>query len=76
MCKLYKNGAEAWPIAREAGGRRPVLEKVIVEGEIPAGHGVVHLTPDQARYLRSRLTQITLAFLHENVWGGEDAHAQ
>ena len=48
----------------------------LVEGDGPAGHGVVHLTPDQARYLHDRLTQITLAFLHENVWGGEDARAQ
>ena len=76
MHKLGTHGAEAWPIAREGTSSRPTLEKVVIESKHPDGHGVVHLSPDQALYIHSRLTQITLAFLHENGWGGEDARAQ
>jgi hypothetical protein len=74
--RMSRCGAKVWPISHEGETLPPVLEKVVVEGDYPAGHGVVHLTPDQALYLHSRLTQITLAFLHENTWGGEDARAQ
>jgi hypothetical protein len=74
--KLSKCGAKVWPITHEAEGVPAVLEEVIVESEHSKGHGVIHLTPDQARYIQGRLSQITLAFLHENVWSGEDARVQ
>ena len=76
LYQLSRCGAKVWPISGEADGLPPVLEKVVVESEHPDGHGLVHLSPDQARYVHGRLTHITLAFLHENVWGGEDARAQ
>src|SRR5262245_4748509 len=41
-----------------------VLDEVIVESDHPSGHGLVHLTPDQALALLSRLTQLDAAFLH------------
>jgi hypothetical protein len=52
------------------------LEAVLVESVHPDGHGVVRLSPEQALAIRDRLEQITLAFLHENVWGGEDVRTQ
>jgi hypothetical protein len=69
-------GAKVWPISHEIDGAPAVLEQVVIESEHPQGHGVIHLSPDQARYIQSRLSQITLAFLHENVWSGEDARVQ
>ena len=74
--RLSRCGAKVWPISHEAATVPPVLEQVIVESEHPDGRGLIHLTPDQVRYLHNRLTHITLAFLHENTWGGEDARAQ
>jgi hypothetical protein len=74
--ELRKCGARVWPIVHEAEGSPPALEQVVVESEHPDGHGTVHLSPEQARYLHGRLTHITLAFLHENAWGGEDARMQ
>ena len=73
---LSRCGAKVWPISHEHDNLPPVLEKVVVESDHPDGRGLIHLTPDQARYIHSRLTHITLAFLHENVWGGEDARSQ
>ena len=73
---LSRCGAKVWPISHEETDLPPVLEKVVIESDHPDGHGVVQLSPDQALYIHSRLTHITLAFLHENGWGGEDARAQ
>lgn len=73
---LSRCGAKVWPISHEAASLPPTLEKVVVESEHPDGTGLIHLSPDQVRYIHSRLTHITLAFLHENVWGGEDARGQ
>jgi hypothetical protein len=74
--KLSKCGAKVWPIGREEEGKPAVLDWVVVESEHPQGHGMVFLSPDQARYIQGRLSQITLAFLHENILSGEDARAQ
>jgi hypothetical protein len=74
--KLSTCGAKVWPISHEGTDLPPVLEKVVVESAHPGGSGVIHLSPDQALYVHSRLTHITLAFLHENTWGGEDARSQ
>jgi hypothetical protein len=73
---LSKCGAKVWPITHEADGSSSILEQVVIESEHPQGHGVIHLTPDQTRYIHSRLSHITLAFLHDNAWGGEDARIQ
>jgi hypothetical protein len=70
------SGTRVWPIVHEGAELPPVLDEVVIESEHPDGHGFIRLTPDQARYIHGRLTHITLAFLHENVWGGEDALAQ
>jgi hypothetical protein len=74
--QLSRCGAKVWPISHNGADRPPGLEQVVVESEHPDGPGLVHLSPDQACYIHNRLTHITLAFLHENVWGGEDARAQ
>ena len=74
--RLSTCGAKVWPISHEGTSPPPVLEQVVVESEHPDGHGLLHLTPEQAQYLHSRLSHITMAFLHENVWAGEDARAQ
>ena len=74
--KLSKCGAKVWPITHEDNGSPTTLVQVVIESEHPQGHGVIHLSPDQARYIHSRLSHITLAFLHDNLWGGEDARVQ
>ncbi|HET8521944.1 MAG TPA: hypothetical protein VFL82_01850 [Thermomicrobiales bacterium] len=74
--EMSRCGAKVWPIGSEREGETPVLEQVVIESQHPDGDGVIHLTPEQARYIHGRLTHITLAFLHENVWGGEDARDQ
>ena len=76
MEQMSRSGAKVWPISHESGSLPPTLEKVVVESEHADGHGLIHLSPDQATYIHARLTHITLAFLHENVWGGEDASVQ
>jgi hypothetical protein len=69
-------GAEAWPIASESADIPPDLEKVVIECDCPGGQGPIHLSPDQVLYVQDRLTHITLAFLHDKGWGGEDARNQ
>jgi hypothetical protein len=76
VVRLGREGAEAWPLSHAGADGRPVLEAVLVESVHPDGHGVVRLSPEQALAIRDRLEQITIAFLHENVWGGEDARTQ
>jgi len=76
VAQMSRSGAKVWPISHEAEALPPTLEKVVVESELEDGHGLIHLSPDQAIYIHARLTHITLAFLHENVWGGEDASVQ
>jgi hypothetical protein len=49
---------------------------VCIRSEHPFGSGECCMTEHEARYIRSRLAQIAIAFLHENVWGGEDALVQ
>jgi hypothetical protein len=73
--KLSACGAKVWPVVQEDESP-PALREVVVESEHPDGHGLVHLSPDQARYIHGRLTHITIAFLHDNGWGGEDSRAQ
>ena len=68
--------AEAWPVFVEAAGISLDLEKVVVESDRPDGRASIHLSPEQALYVEERLTHITLDFLHDKSWGGEDAHAQ
>ncbi len=74
--RLGRSGVEAWPLSRPGADGRPVLDVVLVESVHPDGHGVVRLSPEQALAIRDRLEQILLAYLHENVWGGEDARRQ
>lgn len=71
-------GAKVWAIYRETEDQSPVLDQVVIESDHPDGHGLVRLTPEQARHIHDRLTQITLAFLHDYgyEWGGEDARSQ
>jgi hypothetical protein len=73
---LSRCGTKVWPISCEHEGSPAILEQVVIDCQHPDGSGVIHLSPEQARYIHSRLTHITLAFLHENVWGGEDARNQ
>jgi hypothetical protein len=73
---LAQCGAEAWPVVSEDIGVSADLEKVVVESDRPLGHASIHLSPEQALYLEERLTRITLDFLHDKGWGGEDARAQ
>lgn len=73
---MSRCGAKVWPISRADAGRVPVLEEIVLESDGPEGHGVVRLTPAQARQIHDSLTRIAMAFLHENQWGGEDALAQ
>jgi hypothetical protein len=63
-------GAKVWPIRHQTSGVE-WLEKVVIESNHPDGHGPISLSPEQVNYIYSRLTHINLAFLHENVWGGE-----
>jgi len=70
------SGAEARPVTRLQDGA-VVLDAVQVESDHPGhGRGVLYLTPDQLLYIQARLSQIAVAFLHENRWGGEDARDQ
>lgn len=73
---LSQCAAKVWPISHEEGGQPPVLEQVVIESEHPTGYGIIHLSPEQARYIHNRLSQITTAFLHENIWGGEAIREQ
>jgi len=73
--ELSASGAKVWPIRHVSNGV-PVLEKVVIESNHPDGHGPISLSPEQTDYIYRRLTQINLAFLHENVWGGESSIGQ
>lgn len=73
---LASCGAEAWPVFGEDAGIPPDLEKVVVESDRPDGRASIHLSPEQALYVEERLTHITLDFLHDKGWGGEDARIQ
>ena len=68
---LSSCGAKVWSIVDSAAS--PALVSVVVESQHPDGNGMVTLLPEEALHIQERLTQITLAFLHENIWGGEDA---
>ena len=72
---LARCGAEAWQVVSADAALFPDLEKV-VESDCPDGRAVVHLSPEQALYVEERLTHITLDFLHDKGWGGEDARDQ
>jgi hypothetical protein len=73
---LTNCGAKVWPILAEEGTSSEVLQSVVLESQHSDGYGMVSLSPEEARHIEERLTQITLAFLHDNVWGGEDALRQ
>lgn len=68
------DGEPAWPIIRTTGRGTLECEEVVVADS--AGIGVVHLSPGQVGELLHRLTTLTLDYLHENVFGGEDARIQ
>jgi hypothetical protein len=74
--RLGPYAADAWPIVGEEPDCQPVLDAVLIESNHPDGHGVVRLTPQQTVEIRDRLEQISLNYLHENTWGGEDARRQ
>jgi hypothetical protein len=74
--KPYTCGAEAWPISRENGGGHPVLEQIIVASQHADGPGTVHLTPNQALYVQSRLSQIAITYLPHHTWNGQHPHEQ
>jgi len=68
------SGAEVRQLRHDAS---PDGEDVVcIRSEHPFGSGECCLTGRETRYIRSRLGQIGIAFLHENIWGGEDALAQ
>jgi hypothetical protein len=69
-------GAEAWPVVSEDEGFPRDLEKVVIESDRPDGRASIHLSPEQALYVEERLTHLTLDFLHDKGWGGEDARSQ
>jgi hypothetical protein len=69
-------GAEAWPVISDDAALPVDLEKVVIVSEHPDGRGAVHLAPDQALCVEEFLTHITLDFLHDTGWGGEDARSQ
>jgi hypothetical protein len=73
---LARCGAEAWPVVSEDVALPADLEKVVVVSDRPGGRASVHLSPEQALYVEERLTHITLDFLHDKGWGGEDARDQ
>jgi hypothetical protein len=73
---LASCGAEAWPVFDESAGIPSDLEKVVVESDRPDARSSIHLSPEQALYVEERLTHITLDFLHDKGWGGEDAQTQ
>jgi hypothetical protein len=74
--QMSRSGAKVWPISHETDILPPTLEKVVVENNFKGEHALIHLSPRQAEYIHARLTHINLAFLHVNVWGGEDARGQ
>jgi hypothetical protein len=74
--RLGQSGVEAWPLCRPGADGRPMLDVVLVESVHPDGHGVVRLSPEQTLAIRDQLEQISLDYLHENIWGGEDARRQ
>jgi hypothetical protein len=74
--QLSSVGAKVWPIIDDETSPHPALKDVVIESVHPDGYGLVHLTPEEADHVEHRLREITLAFLHENTWGGEDARRQ
>jgi hypothetical protein len=73
---LARCGAEAWPILCDSPDLLADLEKVVIESDCQSGCGPIHLSPAQALYVEERLTHISLDFLHDKGWGGEDARNQ
>lgn len=73
---LANCGAEAWAVLNEGASERTDLEKVVIESDCASGRGPIHLSPEQALYVEERLTHVSLAFLHDKGWGGEDARGQ
>jgi hypothetical protein len=73
---LARCGAEAWPILCDGPEFPPDLEKVVIASDCQGGRGPIHLSPEQALYVEERLTHISLVFLHDKGWGGEDARNQ
>jgi hypothetical protein len=72
---LSSCGAKVWSIVDETASPKR-LQFVVLESQHPDGYGMIKLSPEEALHIEERLTQITLAFLHENYWGGEDADSQ
>ena len=76
LTQMSRCGARLWPISHETDSLPQALEKVVVENDFEGGHSLLNLSPAQTEYIHARLTHINLAFLHENVWGGEDVSGQ
>jgi hypothetical protein len=68
------SGAEVQQVRHN--GRAESEDLTCIRSAHPFGNGECWLTMREARSIRARLGQIDVAFLHENVWGGEDATAQ
>jgi hypothetical protein len=69
-------GARVWPVGLVTASQPPAVDEVIVESRHPDGDGEIHLSPDQADFVAKQLTHIALQYLHDDVWGGEDARQQ
>jgi hypothetical protein len=76
--QLKTSGAKVWTMIgrHDADASQEVVTHVVIESAHSNGYGMVTLSPDEVVHIADRLTQITMAYLHENVWGGEDARAQ
>jgi hypothetical protein len=68
--------AEAWPISNAGQDGRHLLEQVVVASEHADGRGAVHLSPDQALYVQSRLSQIAVAYFPHHRSNGRHPHDQ
>jgi hypothetical protein len=73
---LKSCGAKVWTISEQADATHELVTQVVIESSHPDGYGMVSLSPVEALHIADRLTQITLAFLHDSAWGGEDARNQ
>ena len=74
--QMRESGARVWAIGHAQDGHDPAVEEVIVESQHQSGDGIVHLSAKQADFIATRLTHIAIEYLHDDVWGGEDARRQ
>jgi hypothetical protein len=74
--QMRESGARVWAIVHPSEGGWPAVEELIVESLHRNGDGIVHLTAEQADVIATRLNHIAMEYLHDDVWGGEDARRQ